>query len=256
VRDGAVRTFLVAVQFLTRVPVPGGDQPTSRDTLARAVVFFPLVGACVGAITAAVMSVAALIWPAWLAALVALAVEARLTGAFHEDAVADFFDAFGGGFTRARVLEILKDSRIGSFGAVALALGLLLRSSAMAALPAGSARVAVIVAAAALGRQAILVAMALVPPVSDRASLARDVAARTGAGTVALGAALALPAVLGLALLQPLHFALALAIAAAATIWFLRVVVRTLGGITGDCLGCLCYLVQVIVLLVAAARLL
>jgi adenosylcobinamide-GDP ribazoletransferase len=255
VREGAVRGFLAAVQFLTRVPVPGGDRPTSRETLARATVFFPLVGACIGVITATVMTVAALVWPVWLAALVALAVEAWLTGAFHEDAVADFFDAFGGGFTRARVLEILRDSRIGSFGAVALLLGLLLRSGAMAAIPDGGVRFAAIAAAAALGRLALLVAMAVVPPVSDRASLARDVASRSGPRTVALGVAFASPAVLALATLQPLHLALALALAAVALIWFLRVVVRTLGGITGDCLGCLCYLVQLIVLLVAAARL-
>lgn len=250
---GNLRAFLVAVQFLTRVPVPGGNEPATPELLQRAVVFFPLVGALIGAMTAAVMTLGALVWPPWLAALVALALEAWITGAFHEDAVGDFFDAFGGGWTREQVLTILKDSRIGSFGTVAIALGLLLRGSAMAAIPE-STRIVAIIAAGAMARLAIIAAMALVPPVENRASLARDVGSRVKSRTVFTGAAFAAPALVLLAWIMPVRALMAAAATALVMAILLRSVMRTLGGITGDCLGCLAYLVQVAVLLCAAAQ--
>src|SRR5262245_29842706 len=93
--------FLTAVRFLTRVPVPDrlfspGEQ--SGVSLRASVVYFPLVGSLVGAATTAVIAGAGYLWSAWLAVLIGLAFEALLTGAFHEDAVADFCDAFGGGW--------------------------------------------------------------------------------------------------------------------------------------------------------------
>src|SRR5690242_12564290 len=89
--------LLAAVQFLTRVPVPGGmNRPgADRGLLRAAVVYFPLVGGLIGATTGGVAWAAGHVWPPLVAALVALAVEAVLTGAFHEDAVADCCDGFG-----------------------------------------------------------------------------------------------------------------------------------------------------------------
>ena len=94
---------MLAVQFLTRLPVPSTAQLTPEQVaigLVRAVAWFPLVGALVGAITAGVAIAAMTLWPTVIAVLLALIVEARLTGAFHEDSIADFCDAFGGGVTQ------------------------------------------------------------------------------------------------------------------------------------------------------------
>ena len=108
-----MRSFSVAVRFLTRLPLPEG-RPVEGHELPAAAAFFPLVGLGIGAVTAGVVLAADALWSLWIAVGLSLVVEAWLTGALHEDAVADFFDAFAGGWTREDVLRILKDSRLGS----------------------------------------------------------------------------------------------------------------------------------------------
>lgn len=238
------RAFFTAIQFLTRLPVPGGrtrDISGFAEEIRRGLVFFPLIGAMVGGLTAIalVLLSAVLPWPA--AVVAALAIEARLTGAFHEDAVADFFDAFGGGGTREEVLEILKDSRIGSYGALGLGLALALRACGLIALGTVAVAAPVLVVAGCVGRLAILVVMALVPPVADRASLSRDVGQRAGWTTVAAGTALASPVILlGLAL-DAIALLLALLAIAVFLLWLRRMLARRIGGVTGDCLGFAAY---------------
>ncbi len=248
-----LRALRVAVQFLTRVRVPGGDQPASPEDLRRSAVFFPLVGTVIGLVTATVAWGASHLWPMWLAAVLAVAVEARLTGGFHEDAVADFFDAFGGGWSREDVLRILKDSRIGSFGSLAMILALLVRVGAIGSLR-GPLLFAAVVASAALGRWIILILMALLPPPSGQVSLARDVGQQLGLGHVAVGAVWAAPGAVALVLIAPFQGVLAALFLFALVGYFYLYLRRRLGGATGDCLGCLCYLGQVAVLLAAAAR--
>ena len=173
--------FVTAVQFLTCVPLPGGINRTEVDrTLLRAaVVFFPLVGALIGAFTGSVIAVSILLWPPVVAVTLGLIAEALLTGAFHEDAVADCCDAFGGGWTRDEVLRILKDSRVGSFGAFGLMLAVLLRGGCLLVLPS-DLLIPAVVASAAIGRWAILVLMRAVPPVPYREGLSKDVGERIG----------------------------------------------------------------------------
>jgi adenosylcobinamide-GDP ribazoletransferase len=248
--------LLTAIQFLTRIPIPGRFVPSSEEPavlLRASVMYFPLVGSLVGAATAAVILGAALLWPVWVAVLIGLAFEALLTGAFHEDAVADFCDAFGGGWSRADILRILKDSRIGSFGALGLMIAVLLRASGLVALEPEQL-LPVAVASSALGRWVMLVVMAMLPPVPDRASLARDVGQQLTVKEVFFGSFLTLPGVIAWGMAAPYRFAasvLALFIFAGAFALYVR---RRLGGVTGDCLGCACYIGQVLVLLAATAR--
>ncbi len=172
------RAFFTAVQFLTRLPVPGGetrDLSTFPEDIKRGLQFFPVIGAGVGLLTALVLVIFDLILPLPVAIIAALAVEARLTGAFHEDAVADFCDAFGGGWTREDVLKILKDSRIGSYGALGLVLAVALRAGGLIALADVWSAAAALVIAGAVGRLVILAVMAVVPPVPARDGLAKDV---------------------------------------------------------------------------------
>ncbi|MEM8931143.1 MAG: adenosylcobinamide-GDP ribazoletransferase [Acidobacteriota bacterium] len=247
-----MRSALVAVQFLTRIPVPGGDRPADTDTLRRAVGFFPLVGGLIGLITASLAWGAGQLWSPLLAALLALAAEAAITGAFHEDAVADSFDAFGGGWTREDVLRILKDSRLGTYGALALFLAVAVRAVAVGELIALDTMLlfVTVVASAALGRAAIVVLMAWVPPVTGRESLARDVGQRVGAGILALAIAWTLPIVAVLATLRPWHTFGALLVIGVLITGMRRLLLRRLGGVTGDALGCLGYLAQLAVLVV------
>ncbi len=250
------RAFLVAVQFLTRVPIPPvdlRDEGVRRFTLGRSTAYFPAVGALIGAATGSVILVASRAWPIALAVVLGLAFEAVLTGAFHEDAVADFCDAFGGGWTRDDVLRILKDSRVGAFGALGLGLAVALRGGATATLPPDRLFAAVL-ASATLGRWAILPAMWALPPVLERESISRDVGRRIGPGRVALGTALAGLGCLPLAVASPGRLGLAVVAVMALTAWVVVYVRKRLGGITGDCLGFLCYASQVAALLVASGR--
>lgn len=137
-----LRCLLLALQFLTRIPVTGrlaqwvGYSPQLLRASAR---YFPLVGAGVGGLTAAVLGLAWWLLPpvpaaAWVAAVAALAAGLLLTGALHEDGLADTFDGLGGATTPERALEIMKDSRIGSYGALALGVALLAKCALLASL--------------------------------------------------------------------------------------------------------------------------
>lgn len=252
---GHVRSLIVAVQFLTRLPTPHvdlSDDAERRLTLGRATAYFPLVGALVGAMTGATTLLAARFWPVGLAVVIGLAVEAVVTGAFHEDAVADFCDAFGGGWTREDVLRILKDSRIGSFGALGLGLAVALRGGALASLETSQLLTAA-AASACLGRWAVLPAMWALPPLSDRESLSRDVGQRIGLKRMALGTVMAIPGCVGFTLASPVRLAVAVAFILVLTLWLVRHVERRIGGMNGDSLGFLCHASQTVVLLSACA---
>lgn len=248
--------FLTAVRFLTRVPLPDWLFPAREEPdvlLCASVVYFPLVGSLIGAATAGVIAGAAEVLSLWLAVLIGLAFEALLTGAFHEDAVADFCDAFGGGWTRADVLRILKDSRVGSFGVLGLTLAVLLRAGATADV-APSLQFAAVIASATLGRWLMLFVMAWLPPVPDRASVSRAIAQQVGLRDLALATFLAAPGVVLMGLAMPIGLLGAFLSLVVTGLLFSRYVRRRIGGVTGDCLGFVCYLGQVMVLLVAAAR--
>jgi adenosylcobinamide-GDP ribazoletransferase len=248
------RAATTAVQFLTRLPLPGGmNRPDPDRTLLRAaVVYFPLVGGLVGAFTGGVVWAALLVWPPVVAVALGLIAEALLTGGFHEDAVADCCDGFGGGWTRDDILRIMKDSRVGSFGALGLTLAVLLRGGCLSSLPAGEV-VGAVAASGAVGRWAILLLMASAPPVPHRDGLAKDVGERIGWRELAVGSLLALPGVAACGWVSPLRTGfgvVAVAVASAAWAGYVR---RRIGGVTGDCLGCGCYLGQYVFLLAVAA---
>lgn len=130
--EGAV--FLLAVQFLTRLPI-GSAQIYTPERMAASVRYYPLVGALVGSFSALVFYQATFVFPAPVAILFAIAAGLLITGAFHEDGLADTFDGIGGGLTRERALEIMRDSRLGTYGTLALVIGLALKFGALMALP-------------------------------------------------------------------------------------------------------------------------
>jgi adenosylcobinamide-GDP ribazoletransferase len=249
-----VRAFLAAVHFLTRIPVPrlGRDSDEAATAMRRGRIYFPLVGGLVGLSTAGIIVAASLLWNIWLAVAIGLTWEAWLTGAFHEDAVADFCDAFGGGWTREQVREILKDSRVGSFGALGLMLAVLLRASALTSLPTMDLLVAG-AAAGALGRWLGLLVATLAPALPGHPGLARSLGTNLAGWEVVLGLLTALPAVVPLSLLEPVRTAAAFGGLALFLCWFVLYVRKRLGGATGDCLGFACYAGQLIVLLAASA---
>ena len=252
----ALRVFGAAVMFLTRIPVPRALGYDPGD-LARSTVWFPVVGAIVGGVGALALWGALHLWPALVAAALATAATVWLTGAFHEDALADSFDGFGGGYGREQVLAIMKDSRVGSYALVGVALALAIRVAALATLAERDVGLAgrALVAAHVLGRWSSLPLIRWLPYVQQDASKSRPFAASVTDARLLAGTALAL-AIVG-ALLLPLGAPRALAVLAAAllvTALGARYFRRTLGGMTGDCLGAANQLVELVTYLVLAAR--
>lgn len=253
-----MRLFLVALQFLTRLPVRlARFEPGWLNDCVR---HFPLVGALVGAVGAAVLLGASQLWPAWIAAVLALAATVALTGGFQEDGLADTFDALGGVVPRDKALAIMKDSRIGSYGALALGLSLLLRAALLAVLATRPVlgAVAALLAGHAFARAAAVGVMVGLPYGGDvdhakAKPLALAVAPRN------LGIALGWCGLLALTLaacgVPPPRLLLALA-AALLVAWAMRQwLKRRLGGYTGDGLGATEQLTEIAVLLAFTASL-
>ena len=234
----------LAWAFLTRLP--GGAHPRTDRDLGRSVPWFPLVGAVIGALSGAVY------WSlhgplgAPLAAVLAVAAGAVATGGFHEDGLADTADALGG-TTRDRRMEIMKDSRVGAFGVLALVLSTLVRVFAVSSLDAAGGLVALVVAHM-LGRTMGVVLMVTVPAASGTglghsytAHLPRVWTAVAVIVPSAASASLGLPG------------ASSLAAAAAATALVGLVARRAFGGTTGDVLGAVEQVAEMAVLVSAAA---
>ncbi len=256
-KRAALLPLLLAIQFLTRLPVsraiPPLDELQLKAGLRRSVLWFPLVGGIVGCIGALVLWGAGMLWPRMVAVALLLIVEARLTGAFHEDAVADFCDGFGGGMTADRICEIMKDSRIGSYGALGLMLAVGLRAALLIALPAALLLPA-LVASAAFGRWVAVAAMVIIPPLDQRGSLAKDIGQRPGLAILSGATLLMLPFLAPLAAIAPAALLAGAGCAMLFLLWFRQLLMRHLGGVTGDCLGFAVYAGQLILLLGVAAR--
>lgn len=226
--------FLLAVQFLTRLPVPK-DLPFSDDLLIRATRYYPLVGLVVGAIGATVLFVASMGLPFTVAVLLSMAATIFATGAFHEDGLADAADGLGGGLTRDRALEIMRDSRIGTYGAVTLGLALALKAAALTSFAPLDAAMALLVGHACSRMAAVQVV--------SRDDYARDKGAKFVAPTVTADgyrfAALTTLILCGVAAVWfgPMATVTAAGIAALAGLFFRSMFIRKLGGYTGDCLG-------------------
>ena len=220
-----IRRLGGAIQFLTILPVPAGEV-----SLADSAVFFPLVGAALGACASGVYLLLARLLPTPLSAMFALLFLALATGGLHEDGLADVADAFRAGRSPEKILAILKDSRVGTFGALAVTFSTLIRWQALNAL--GVRSTIALIVSTALPRAALVALSYFATPVGS------------GLGS-ALGSALSrnmtlLAGVQGaaIAFLDGPWIALPLLVGTTAIVWIARSYFhRRIGGVTGDCLG-------------------
>lgn len=243
---GRLADLRAALGLLTRLPLP--HAPLRGAAAAWA---WPVAGAVVGALAAAAGGLA--LWldlPNGVAAALVLATQAMLTGAMHEDGLADTADGLWGGWDRARRLAIMKDSHIGSYGVVALLVVGLARWSALVAVLEAGAHWPVLIAVGALSRVPMAVLMAALPNARG-AGLAQSVG-RPAAGVAVAAAGLGI----GIALLLTGGMAVGMAALAAALCLALALVARAkIGGQTGDVLGASQQLAEAAALAVAAAHL-
>ena len=248
-RPGVFAGFAAATAFFTRIPVAA--PPAGAFPLALSAWAFPLVGAGIGAIAGLVfLTVQLLGLGDWPAALLALLASMLLTGALHEDGLADTVDGLAGGRSREQKLAIMRDSRLGTFGVLALVLSVGLRAAALARIGEMIYAVLALIAAHALSRALLAPALAVLMPA--RADGLGAAAGRPG--QVSAVASVALGIVIALAALGPLHGAIAFALSGAAVFAMAALARRQIGGYTGDVLGALQQIGEIVILLAAAAR--
>lgn len=242
-----VRYFLIALQFLTRLPIPARFQTVwGMEDLRDSVHMFPLVGVLVGLVAGLVYASAVFCnLPPMMAAILAVATQILMTGALHEDGLADVCDGFGGGRTREQKLEIMRDSRLGTYGAIGLILSLGLRISAISAIAQPEAVAPALIAAAALSRAAMPVAMLRLPQARSEGLAAS--AGRPARWLVLVGVGFGILVVF---LCLPFLAAAVGIVMAVAVAWmFLALAQRQIAGITGDVLGGLQQTLEIISLL-------
>ncbi len=245
--------LLNAIRFLTVVPTPHSDETPAPDWLARAMKYFPLVGAGIGLASALMFIVAGQFWSPLIAAIIAVTTSIALTSALHEDGLADTADAFGGGWTVERRLAIMKDSRIGTYGALALGVGCALRIAALASLPIWAGAAALIAMHAA--------ARAMPPLVMNRLAYAGDTSAMkvsyaeapVRSGEITFLLITALLAAVPLALITFKSVIAGLLLGALFGALLARCAKRLIGGYTGDVLGAIEQLFEIGFLLGVAA---
>lgn len=219
----------LALGFYTRLPVlkQADDAP-----LSEAALYLPVVGWMVGALSALCFHAAAQLWPQPVAAALTLTAGVLITGAFHEDGLADVCDGFGGGWSREQILAIMKDSRIGAYGAIALSLQFVLKTALLSAVPAAAVP-ACLLAGHSVSRLMPLLIMYRHAYARSAESKSAGAVLRPTRGQLALAAALALLPCFGLppagwwalAAVMPVNLGLGL--------YFQN----RIGGYTGDCLG-------------------
>ncbi|HTW50992.1 MAG TPA: adenosylcobinamide-GDP ribazoletransferase [Stellaceae bacterium] len=254
---GIFGQFLLATAVLTRLPVASRDadlaagDAVGEGSVATASWAFPAVGAGIGMIAALVMFAAASFGLGEApAALLALVAAGLVTGALHEDGLADTADGLGGGRTRDEKLAIMRDSRQGTYGIVALILSIGLRAVALASMPGPIEAGLALIAAHAASRGFLAPAMSWLAP-------AREDGLGATAGTPSLARALialVIGGFIAIGMLGPARGAAAFALAGLAVAVTAALARRQIGGYTGDVLGALQQIGEIVMLLVAAAR--
>lgn len=244
----AANSFLVAMQFMTRLPVPRGI-PYSPDALAKSAVFFPAIGLLVGAGGGALYFLLSPHVGRDVIVVLILVYLVTVTGGLHEDALGDAADGFGGGREKDRVLAIMRDSRLGSFGTIAITLGLLARFVFLANLAPGKF-IGFFITGQVLGRWTALPLAFFLPSARENeAGQGKLIAHNVTAVSLGAGTLLAL-AIVAIALRTAgLWAALTAAVIAAASGFYYR---RRIGGITGDCLGATNQLTEIAIYLIGA----
>jgi adenosylcobinamide-GDP ribazoletransferase len=250
------RLLVVAIQFLTRLPAPSLAQFDSR-WLSQSARYFPLVGVLVGVLNVGAWWLASRFWPPAVSIGIMLATSLLVTGAFHEDGFADACDGFGGGVSRERTLEIMKDSRIGAYGAMGIFMMLGLKWTLLVAMPVAALPLVVIAAhsfsrwsaTSLIWRMRYVRAEGKSKPLAERLGGAEWLASGV-IGAVAVAGLACFGAEFNIA-------ALGVAAVAAAGVALMAAIYcrQRIGGYTGDCLGAVQQLSELAFLLGSVAML-
>jgi adenosylcobinamide-GDP ribazoletransferase len=242
------RYFLLAVGFFTRIPVPSFAD-FQENELNKSVKYFPLIGCLVGLIGLAAYYISGQVFPHTVAVLISMAATIFATGAFHEDGLADSADGLGGGWQREQVLVIMQDSRLGTYGAIALFFALMFKFQLLAAMHADTVMM-ILICAHALSRLSavwLMTALAYAKADSQLSGKTKALATEISRPDYWLANLFGvLPLFALLWVIQTTmqnwqitvgYVCLLLAVIGAGWLWWLSLLKRKLGGYTGDTLG-------------------
>jgi len=235
--------FLTAVMFFSRIPV-GKMANYKQEYLNQSTRYFPFIGILIGAFAAGLFYACQLILPIPISVVISTIGTILLTGAFHEDGFADVCDAFGGGYTKEKILVIMKDSRIGTYGTVGL---LLMVGSKIMVLSYLSVELIVLalISGHAFSRSLSAAVNYLIPYVAeDKTSKSKPLAESVKSSSFIVSSITGVAA-LALFYQQPIYL-LAAILPIIATIWITRFFIKWIGGYTGDCLGSIQQLSEVL----------
>jgi adenosylcobinamide-GDP ribazoletransferase len=238
----------IALGFLTRIPIPRTVEHNAEN-LNDAARYFPAVGLLVGAFAALIYTLAAQIWPPAIAVLLSTIGTVLLTGAFHEDGFADSCDGFGGGWNREQVLTIMKDSRIGTYGAIGLGLVVALKFAALQSLTLAAVAPALLIGHC-WSRLLATSYLFNYEYAREEDSKVKPLATRLTPAGLQIAALTAAPLVLLLSLSQAIWLIATLMVWRWAFGWYFK---RRIGGYTGDCLGAAQQVAEVLIYLVLIA---
>lgn len=227
--------LLTAIMFYSRIPVPRIKNYES-NMLSQSTRYLPFVGLLIGSLSALVYYCCSLVFPGYLSILLSMAFSVYLTGAFHEDGFADFCDGFGGGYTKDKVLTIMKDSRIGTYGSVGLILALGTKFASLYALSLNK-MVGIIIAGHALSRIIPVILIYTSSYVRDNASSkSKLVGLRTSNWTIIWAFIFGLIPILWI---NPYAISFFFLFLLPIFLIFRHYVIKKIGGYTGDVLGAL-----------------
>ncbi|TCO08046.1 adenosylcobinamide-GDP ribazoletransferase [Natronoflexus pectinivorans] len=241
-----MNTLLTAIMFFTRIPVPT-NLPYSKELLNKALRFFPLVGGIVGGVGAGVLWLALLVLPLPLALLLSIIATIFITGAFHEDGFADFCDGYGGGMTKERILDIMKDSRLGTYGTIGLVSVLAVKYTALLAIPIPYLFI-ILVSAHIFSRFVPVVLVFTTPYIrEDALSKAKPIGNQTSVTSLIIAM---LTSAIPLFFLNWIHSVGIIVACAIVIVLFRLYIMKRTGGYSGDVLGALQQLCEVAIYLV------
>lgn len=240
-----INIFIAAIAFFTRIRIRIPDSCNSLH-FNQAVRYLPWLGFLIGASSALIFWLAMFIFPLSVAVLLAMLVPVLITGAFHEDGLADVFDGFGGGYSRERILEIMKDSRIGTFGVVSLIFALFFRYELLTSMPV-SLTPFVLILGSSLSRFFILPTMHwLAYARNDETSKAKPVIKTVSWSDMAIAF---IPVIAAFWLMHNLYFVLVILPLLITNRWLSAYFNKKIGGYTGDCLGAIQQISEIIIYL-------
>ncbi len=232
------RYFCVAIQFFTRIPVQ--IKQFQEDDLNNSTAYFPLVGILVGSVAACIFTLFNQFLPLSIAVLISMITTLMLTGGFHEDGLADAADGLGGGWEKEQVLKIMVDSRIGSYGALALIMALLIKYQSLVELSKTFIPTALICGHAISRLSAVLVMMTL--PYVKSEGKSKPLATKLSRESLSLALFFGLIPLL----LLPFYQWFALIPVVLIWRWFSFKIKTRIGGYTGDCLGAMQQLSEIL----------